>query len=88
MDAIDWRDYIVSDPAVLGGKPTLRGDSTVRGVCARSSGGRMEPGIASGKLSEPDRGANTGRAGIRGRDFPGRAILNSAVHRGGGVNER
>ncbi|MEK6814628.1 MAG: DUF433 domain-containing protein [Nitrospirota bacterium] len=25
MDAIEWRDYIVSDPAVLGGKPILKG---------------------------------------------------------------
>lgn len=25
MAAINWRDYIVSDPAVLGGKPVLKG---------------------------------------------------------------
>lgn len=25
MSRLDWRDYVVSDPAVLGGKPTVRG---------------------------------------------------------------
>ena len=25
MPSIDWRDYIVSDPTILGGKPILKG---------------------------------------------------------------